>query len=84
MKQVLNFYKGVGRQAQKFDTVKKNKFMTVSHPFIDMTPGRLQYYKAENEPFIPGRHQQSITCVCREYQMGRAHAREVRNEWVAA
>lgn len=27
--------------------------MTVKHPFIDMTPGRLQYYKAENEPFIP-------------------------------
>jgi len=22
-------------------------------PFIDQTPGRLQYYKAENEPFIP-------------------------------
>ncbi len=55
MKQVLNFYKSVGKQAQKLDTVKQGKFANIKHPFIDMTPGRLQYYKAENEPFIPGR-----------------------------
>jgi hypothetical protein len=25
-------------------------------PLIHQTPGRVQYYKAENEPFLPGKN----------------------------
>jgi hypothetical protein len=29
--------------------------LTGVEPAIYQTPGRLQYYRAENEPFIPGK-----------------------------
>jgi len=53
MKQLLNLYKGVGKYGQRFDTVQPGPWILNKKPFIDQTPGRLQYYKAENEPFIP-------------------------------
>jgi len=54
MKSLLAGYKVVGSRYQK----RMNKqavfpFDKSTKPFIDQTPGRLQYYKAENEPFIP-------------------------------
>ena len=55
MKSLLNVYKGMGQRYQN-RMASRTKFpLSGVKPVIDQTPGRLQYYKAENEPFIPGK-----------------------------
>lgn len=44
---------GVGKSAQASLAKKHPCLILGAHPPIGQTPGRLQYYKAENEPFIP-------------------------------
>lgn len=53
MKSLLNVYKGMGRRLQTRMESSHAFPLPNSKPIIDQTPGRLQYYKAENEPFIP-------------------------------
>ena len=55
MNNLLKMYTGVGRSVQA-SLAKRAPFMYENaHPVIGQTPGRLQYYRAENEPFLPGK-----------------------------
>lgn len=74
MKHLISFYKGVGRQTQKMDNIRPGRFLMQKHPFIEQTPGRHQYYKAENEPFIPGKFDHPVKMCFREHQVGHSHA----------
>ena len=64
MKTVAKVYKGVGKSFDNHMAKKsyfiplltllyRQPFLADCHPPIWMTPGKLQYYKAEMEPFIP-------------------------------
>lgn len=53
MKGLLSVYKGMGTRYQNRMNKRAVFWLKGAHPFINQTPGRLQYYKAENEPFIP-------------------------------
>ena len=54
MRTLLKSYQRVGVQSSKISNVRKPFLFEGCQPPIWQTPGRLQYYKAENEPFIPG------------------------------
>lgn len=57
MKRLLQAYQGVGKDMVKRTTLNTGSFIFEgSQPPIWQTPGRLQYYKAENEPWIPGKY----------------------------
>jgi len=56
MKSLLGFYQNVGKAAQ-------NRFKATAPFLLDgpkpptwQTPGRLQYYRAENLPYVPGKY----------------------------
>ena len=55
MKSLLSVYKNVGKSVQGAMTRKESFLLHGAEPCISQTPGRLQYYRAENEPFIPGK-----------------------------
>jgi hypothetical protein len=46
-------YTNIGKATETQLNKKSGQFLTGFTPPIWQTPGRLQYYKAENEPFIP-------------------------------
>lgn len=47
-------------------------------PCISQTPGRVQYYRAENEPYLPGKLIVSDSGVFRRDQVENLNAREDR------
>jgi len=53
MKNLLRMYTNVGRATEKELAKKGQDLLNRATPPIWQTPGRLQYYKAENEPFVP-------------------------------
>lgn len=53
MKNVIKFYASVGQKANSVLTAKGEAILKGASPPIWQTPGRVQYYRAENEPFIP-------------------------------
>ena len=56
MKRLLQAYQGVGRTVAKNNAPYTGPFILEgASPPVWQTPGRLQYYKAENEPFLPGK-----------------------------
>ncbi len=55
MKSVLNVYKNVGSKVQASMARGIPVDLTGASPVIHQTPGRLQYYRIENEPFLPGK-----------------------------
>lgn len=55
MKKLFSLYKGVGSGVQASMSRKANFIIDGAEPAIWQTPGRLQYYRAENEPFLPGK-----------------------------
>ena len=46
-------YAGAGKTLQASLNKKAKFILEGAHPVIGQTPGRLQYYRAENEPFLP-------------------------------
>ena len=61
MKSVLNVYKNVGSRVTTHMARKSPIDLHGAEPAIMQTPGRLQYYRAENEPFIPGKPMMQLT-----------------------
>jgi len=50
---LITFYASVGRSANKELSKKGPHIFEGVKPPIWQTPGRVQYYRAENEPFLP-------------------------------
>ena len=55
MKKVLNLYTGVGKQVRASMNSHAPFLFEGPKPPTWQTPGRLQYYRAENEIFLPGK-----------------------------
>ena len=56
MKRLLQAYQGIGRGVARNNAPYSGPFILEgASPPVWQTPGRLQYYKAENEPFLPGK-----------------------------
>jgi len=53
MNSLLKVYKHMGGRYQRQMSKMGGALLQNEKPIIDQTPGRLQYYKAENEPFVP-------------------------------
>jgi len=53
MNKLLGMYMGVGRSVQASMAKRSPFLLDGAQPVIGQTPGRLQYYRAENEPFLP-------------------------------
>jgi len=54
MKSLLKTYESFGRSMNKFMNWKQTQHSLAGmEMFVPQTPGKLQYYRAENEPFIP-------------------------------
>jgi hypothetical protein len=53
MKSIVGFYKGVGSGAKAFMGAKTGPILNGTHPPLWQTPGKVQYYKAEMEPYVP-------------------------------
>jgi hypothetical protein len=56
MKSIVGFYKGVGSGAKAFMGAKTGPILNGTHPPLWQTPGKVQYYKAEMEPYVPGKY----------------------------
>jgi hypothetical protein len=50
---VLNTYKAVGQKVNRQMNSRSSNLLMNAKPCIGQTPGRVQYYRAENEPFLP-------------------------------
>ena len=75
MKRLLQAYQGVGRTVAKNNAPYTGPFILEgASPPVWQTPGRLQYYKAENEPFLPGKSSHSHSPNCRRGQVGNPTA----------
>jgi len=55
MKSVLAFYQGVGKSTQASLNKHLPFLLHGPKPPTWQTPGRLQYYRAENEVYLPGK-----------------------------
>ena len=55
MRSVLNTYKAVGQKVNRQMNSRSSNLLMNAKPCIGQTPGRVQYYRAENEPFLPGK-----------------------------
>lgn len=53
MRSVIKVYKDFGRGMKGFMGRKSAPFLKGTEPPIWQTPGKLQYYKAEMEPYVP-------------------------------
>ncbi len=54
MKSILAFYQGVGKSTQAQFNKHLPFLLHGLKPPTWQTPGRLQYYRAENEVYLPG------------------------------
>ena len=55
MNSLLKSYSAIGRGVERSMAKRSPFILEGAHPVIWQTPGRLQYYRAENEPFLPGK-----------------------------
>ena len=55
MKSLLKVYQGVGKTAQSQFNKHTPFLLAGPKPPSWQTPGRLQYYRAENEVYLPGK-----------------------------
>ena len=55
MKSLLGLYSGVGRRVQNNLNKTVPFLLDGPKPPTWQTPGRLQYYRAENEVYLPGK-----------------------------
>ena len=55
MKALLSFYSGVGKSVQTSMSKHTPFLLHGPKPPTWQTPGRLQYYRAENEVYLPGK-----------------------------
>ncbi len=53
MNSLLGFYKGAGKLLQADLAKKGSNLLAGMHPPHYQTPGKMQYYRSENTPFIP-------------------------------
>ena len=49
---------------------RANFILQGSEPVIWQTPGRLQYFRAENEPFLPGKSKLNLNFCLDEVKWG--------------
>jgi hypothetical protein len=55
MNTLISAYKSVGKGVKSHMSRRANFILQGAEPVIWQTPGRVQYFRAENEPFIPGK-----------------------------
>lgn len=55
MRSVLNTYKAVGQSVNRQMNSRSSNLLMNCKPCIGQTPGRIQYFRAENEPFLTGK-----------------------------
>lgn len=79
MKSVLNLYTGIGKSTQASLNRHLPFLLDGPKPPSWQTPGRLQYYRAENEVYLPGKSPRFllIRYFYRRDQVAAAHAGEV-------
>jgi len=53
MRSLLKTYERIGARKHAIENIRKPFIFEGCQPPLWQTPGRLQYYKVENEPFIP-------------------------------
>lgn len=70
MNSLLKVYKHMGGRYQRQMSKMGGALLQDEKPIIDQTPGRLQYFKAENEPFVPGNIGSFLIRLCREREVG--------------
>lgn len=55
MKSLVSLYKEIGKGSKLIMARKATPILKDTHPPIWQTPGKLQFYKAEMEPYVPGK-----------------------------
>ncbi len=77
MNTLISAYKSVGQGVKSHMSRRANFILQGAEPVIWQTPGRVQYFRAENEPFIPGKPTPDLITLTRRGQVGSQNAKSL-------